>query len=212
MSSFHIVSFSTYLNLLSPLSLFNPILLFISSLGSASLCARATPSWLYWLTKQCCSLLGPPVYPVPLLCLGGQGSQPTLYWYTDTHLEKFTSPQSMNILMGSLQRHKYRRTLTHNQAVRYPICGEWVLLIGQSTGAELDSWEWTEETEGYDYRTRERLSSRLLYNNCSRSQFWRVGSKYLNLFGCSVLLIDIPPEQFEQKPALCCSCGGQSSS
>lgn len=103
---------------------------------------------------------------------------------THTHTHTYRNPPRHSARISSREVRLCTSADTHNQAVCDLICGEWVILIGQSTGAELDSRERTEETQGYDCRTRERLSSRLLYNNYSGSHCRGVGSKRPDLFCC----------------------------
>lgn len=89
------------------------------------------------LTRQHCSFSGPPVYPVPAAPFGWavDRKHTTLIPVTDKH-----TPRCVYILKGSAYMQK--RALTLSDVL---ICFEWVLLIGQSTGAELN---WGELVRG----------------------------------------------------------------
>lgn len=80
-------------------------------------------------------------------------------WVAHTNTQR--SPHHHSPWTSSGENYLYTRThrYTHTpeRAVSDIICAEWVVLIGQSTGADPDSGEWTELKLGFDCRTRASL-------------------------------------------------------
>lgn len=182
-------------SLLLLLTLLSSHFLLISSLGNTCvfvyLCVRIRLFLLRWLTRQRCSLSGPPVCPAPASLFGWSGlpahSSKTHTDIWDTHTYRNPpSPQSMNIPEGSPLRLTLTSTHTHRHTApscvrpnlwwvshsNWPVNRCWSRLGGPDRG---DERIWLQNK-------REAISSRLLCNNYSGSLCWRVGSKCLNLF------------------------------